>query len=106
MHKKVEAHDALRVFILSIYILILSLYSLSGDDNLVPFHLWSRETMQKYDKVSRYLLQNCKDASYIFRGILFARTLSLSLILQGLTMVGVTIEKLKVKYYRLLEIAF
>ena len=62
--------------------------------------------MQKYDKVSRYFVQDCKDASYVFRGLLFARTLSLSLILKDPTMVGVTIEKLKVKYSRLREIAF
>ena len=62
--------------------------------------------MQKYKKVSKYFVQDCKDASYVYRGILFAWTLSLSLIPQGPTMVGVTIEKLEFKCSRLLEFAF
>ena len=34
------------------------LHSLSGDNNVVPFHLWWRETVLKREKVSKYFVQD------------------------------------------------
>ena len=35
-------------------------HSLSGDDNLVPFHLWWRQTVLKSEKISKCFVQDCK----------------------------------------------
>ena len=39
---------------------------LSGDNNLVPFHLWWRKILLKSEKVYKYFVQNC---TFITRAI-------------------------------------
>ena len=34
--------------------------SLSGDNNLVPFQQWGRETLPKWGKVPQYFVQDLK----------------------------------------------
>ena len=34
-------------------------HSLSGDNNLVPFHFWGREIVLKSEKVYKCYLQDC-----------------------------------------------
>ena len=36
------------------------MHLLSGDNNLVPFHLWWRKIVLKSEMVYKYFVQNCK----------------------------------------------
>ena len=35
-------------------------HSLSGDNNLVPFHLWWKKVVLKREKVSKYFVKDCR----------------------------------------------
>ena len=48
-------------------------HSLSGDNNLVPFHLWWRKIVLKSEKVYKYFVQDCLETfSEIFTSLKMA----------------------------------
>ena len=49
------------------------MYLLSGDNNLVPFHLWLRKIVLESEKVYKYFVQDCRKLCITF--LCFAESL-------------------------------